>query len=399
MVQNRIYLDYNATTPCDDKVVEAMLPYFSSKFGNASSKHHPFGWEAKKAVDLSRNNVANLLGCSSDEIIFTSGATESLNMAIKGVFHAYSSKGKHFITCQTEHSAVLDTLESLEKMGAEVEYLPVDNHGNIDLALLESLITDKTLAVCIMWANNETGVIHDIPTIAEICQRKNVFFIVDGTQVVGKLPISVQTTKIDLLALSGHKMYGPKGVGALYINKLKRIKLLPLFHGGGHERSMRSGTLNVPGIVGLSKAAQIVQEIQPIEYQRLLDLQGFFEEELSTIEETFILGKDFLRLPNTTNICIRFAENEQLLSTFNQNIAVSTGSACSSEDTLPSHVLTAMGLSEYQAKSCLRISFGKYTTKEELEITLDSIKKGVDNVRSKSPKWQMFKSGYDMSEF
>jgi cysteine desulfurase len=399
MTNKRIYLDYNATTPCDPKVVEKMIPFYSTMYGNASSKHHPFGWEAKKAVDLSREAVSQLIGCSDEEIIFTSGATEALNFAIKGIYQAYASKGKHIITCQTEHSAVLDTCEYLEKMGADITYLPVDENGNIDVANLRQSIRVDTLAVVIMWANNETGVIHDIGSIAETCKEKNVFLVVDGTQAVGKIDVASQISKIDCIAFSAHKMYGPKGVGALYLNKSKRIKLTPLLHGGGHEKGYRSGTLNVPGIVGFGKAAQLSLESLESENIRLSVLQSYLESKLTTIENSQINGYKALRLPNTTNIFLRFAENEQLLSTFNQNIAVSTGSACSSEDALPSHVLTAMHLTEPQAKSCLRISYGKYTTQEEIDFTVDAIIAGVQKVRLASPKWQMFKQGYDMTEY
>ncbi len=399
MTNKKIYLDYNATTPCDPQVVEKMIPFYSTMYGNASSKHHPFGWEAKKAVDLSRGAVSQLIGCSDEEIIFTSGATEALNLAIKGIYQAYASKGKHIITCQTEHSAVLDTCEYLEKMGADITYLSVDENGNIDIANLRESIRVDTLAIVIMWANNETGVVHDINAIAEICYEKNVFLVVDGTQAVGKIDVAPHITKIDCMAFSAHKMYGPKGVGALYVNKPKRIKLTPLLHGGGHERGYRSGTLNVPGIVGFGKAAQLSLESLESECVRLSALQSYLESKLLTIENSQINGQKARRLPNTTNILLRFADNEQLLSTFNQNIAVSTGSACSSEDALPSHVLTAMHLTEPQAKSCLRISYGKYTTQEEIDFTVDTIIAGVQKVRTASPKWQMFKQGYDMTEY
>jgi cysteine desulfurase len=284
-------------------------------------------------------------------------------------------------------------------MGADITYLPVDENGNIDVAILRESIRVDTLAIVIMWANNETGVVHDMNSIAEICKEKNVFLVVDGTQAVGKIGVSSQMTKIDCMAFSAHKMYGPKGVGALYVNKSKRIKLTPLLHGGGHEKGYRSGTLNVPGIVGFGKAAQLSLESLESEKIRLSALQSYLESKLMTIENSQINGQKALRLPNTTNICLRFAENEQLLATFHQNIAVSTGSACSSEDALPSHVLTAMHLTEPQAKSCLRISYGKYTTQEEIDFTVDAIIAGVQKVRTASPKWQMFKQGYDMTEY
>lgn len=399
MMFDNIYLDYNATTPCDPEVIESMLPFFSNMYGNASSRHHPFGWEAKKAVDIAREQLAQLIGCTAEELVFTSGATESLNLAIKGLQHSYKSKGNHIITFETEHSAVLDTLEFLEKNGTEVDYLQVDQNGDLDLQLLQSKIRKDTLAVCVMWANNETGVINDIEQIAKICSESNVCLIVDATQAAGKIPIAPLVAKIDLLAISSHKMYGPKGVGVLYINKSKRLKITPLLHGGGHEKNLRSGTLNVPGIVGFGKAAHLASSSVNTEFLRLKVLQSHIEKRLLSLPEVKINGKLANRLPNTTNVCLRFAENELLLSTFNQKIAVSTGSACSSGDASPSHVLLAMGLSEAQAKSSIRISTGKFTTEQEIDTALEAIISGVQKVRNESPKWQMFLSGFNLEDY
>ena len=399
MLQQKIYLDYNATTPCAPEVIEYMLPFFSEMYGNASSKNHPYGWEAKKAVDMAREQIARLLGSSPEEIIFTSGATESINLILKGLYYSYKSKKNHFITCETEHSAVLDTLEFLEKQGAEVDYLPVNKDGIFDPESLKEKIRKDTLAVCLMWANNETGVIHDIGKCADICTEAGVYFAVDATQAAGKIPIQPHISQIDFLALSAHKMYGPKGIGALYMNKSKRIKITPLIHGGGHEKNIRSGTLNVPGIAGFGKAAELAVLNLENDHRNFISLQSYLESRLTESEECFINGKNAQRLPNTTNICLRFAENELLLSTFHQKLAVATGSACASADATPSHVLTAMGLSEARAKCSLRISMGRYTTLEEIDTAIGLIHDGVKKVRSESPKWQMFKSGFLLEEY
>jgi cysteine desulfurase len=394
-----IYLDYCATTPCDPRVVESMTPYFTNHFGNASSKHHPYGWHSAQAVDHSRNQLASLLNVDSKDIIFTSGATESLNLAIKGICATYATKGNHIITCSTEHNAVLDTCEFLEKSGIDVTYLDVDSNGNIDLDQLLASIRKETLVVCLMWANNETGQIHPIAAIGEICKEKGIFFGVDATQAVGKTLTHPIDHHIDFLAWSAHKMYGPKGIGGLYLNPAKKIKLQALIHGGGQEKALRAGTLNVPGIVGFGKAAEIAFHEMVDDAIRIKSLKDYLEEELTSISLVTINAAGANRLPHVSNIWFRFVENELLLATFNHTMALSTGSACSTSNNEPSHVLKAMGLSDDQAKNCLRISIGKYTTQTEIKAAIDFIKAGIEKVRSESPKWQMHLSGMDLSSY
>lgn len=391
----RIYLDYNATTPCDPRVVEAMLPYFTTMSGNAASRSHPFGWEAEEAVSQARIQIANLIGADEREIIFTSGATEGDNLALKGVFEMYHRKGNHIITVETEHKAVLDTCLQIEKKGGEVTYLKVDDNGFIDLEDLKTAIKPTTILVAIMWANNETGIIQPMDEIGKICEEKGVLLFSDATQAVGKIPTLPKEMGIHLMTFSAHKMYGPKGVGALFVNRRQpRVKLTAQIDGGGHEEGMRSGTLNVPGIVGFGKAAAIAQMEMTNEAIRLSQLRDKLETTLSTeIEACSVNGASPHRLPQVSNLSFQHVDSEGLLMTFNQNIAVATGSACTSASLDPSHVLTAMGLSEDLAKSSIRFSLGKFTTEEEIDWTIEKVKAGTAQLRALSPVWEMFKEG------
>jgi cysteine desulfurase len=393
-----IYLDNNATTPCDPRVVDAMLPYFYEVPGNAASRNHPFGWKAEEAVDYAREQVANLLNVDSKEIIFTSGATESDNLAIKGVFEMYRRKGNHIITLKTEHKAVLDACKKVEKMGGEVTYLDVKPDGLVDLEALEAAITDKTILVSVMWANNETGVIQPMKEIGEICAKHGVLFMSDATQAVGKIPVDPKATGVHLMAFTGHKMYGPKGVGALFVNrKNPRVKVTAQMDCGGHERGMRSGTLNVPGIVGLGKAAEIAGKEMFQDAERLSKLRDKLQKALQeNLEEVYINGNEEHRMPHVTNISFKHVEGEGLMMTFNQNIAVSSGSACTSASLEPSYVLIALGLGDDLAHSSIRFSLGRFTTEEEIDMTIDMLTKGVNHMRDLSPIWEMYKEGVDL---
>lgn len=373
-----IYMDYNATTPLDKRVLEAMMPYLTNHFGNAASRSHAFGWKAAEAVDTARQQIADLLGCTSKEIVFTSGATEAVNLAIKGVFEALSHKGNHIVTVKTEHKAVLDTCQHLEKLGAEVTYLDVDKEGNISLERLEKAIKKETILISVMAANNETGVIYPIKQIAEIAHRHNVLFHSDATQAVGKIPINVLEDEIDLLNFSGHKLYGPKGVGALYIRK--KINIVAQQDGGKHERGMRSGTLNVVGIVGLGEAAKICQEGIDAEIKRLSALRNRLEEGiLKQISTVKLNGNRQNRLPNTTNISFGKIDGEQLLMNLNE-IAVSNGSACNSASTEPSYVLKAMGLDDESAYSSVRFSLGRMTQESDIDLAIEHVVNVVEKM-------------------
>lgn len=400
MSTHKVYLDNNATTPCDPRVVEAMLPYFYEHPGNAASRSHPFGWEAEAAVDLARQQIAKLISADEKEIIFTSGATESDNLAIKGVFEMYARKGRHIITATTEHKAVLDTCHALEKKGAEVTYLQVDNNGLIDLKELDAAIRNDTILVSIMWANNETGVIQDVKSIGEICAKHGVLFMSDATQAVGKIPVNPREMGIHLMSFTAHKMYGPKGVGALYVSrKSPRVKVTAQMDGGGHERGMRSGTLNVPGIVGFGKAAEIAGLEMEEEAKRLQKLRDRLESRLKTeLEEVYINGSTVNRMPHVTNMSFKHVEGEGLMMTFNQNIALSSGSACTSASLEPSYVLVALGLGDDLAHSSLRFSFGRFNTEEDVDYAIQAIKQGVNHMRDLSPIWEMYKEGIDLSK-
>jgi cysteine desulfurase len=389
MLQLPIYLDHNATTPCDSRVVEAMLPYFSEHFGNAASRHHAFGWRAEAAVDYAREQVANLIGAEPKEIVFTSGATEADNLAIKGVCEMYASKGNHIITCAIEHKAVLDTCKHLEKLGIEVSYLPVLPNGSIDLNELEAAIRPGTILISIMYANNEIGTIMPVKAISELARKHGILFFTDATQAVGKIPVDVNNDQIDLLALTAHKMYGPKGVGALYVRRRDpRVRLASQMDGGGHERGMRSGTLNVPGIVGLGKAAELAQLEMQKESNRLRKMRDMLEYGLLQLGQTFVNGDTENRLPHMTNISFQHVEGEALLMGINKEIAISSGSACTSASIEPSYVLKALGLSDELAHSSLRFGLGRNTTEEEIAYTIEKVSGVVNNLREMSPLWE-----------
>jgi len=393
-----IYLDNNATTPTDPRVVETMLPYFYEIPGNAASRNHPFGWKAEEAVEYAREQIADLINVDPKEIIFTSGATESDNLAIKGVFEMYASKGNHIITAKTEHKAVLDACKKVEKLGGQVTYLDVKNDGLIDLAELEAAITDKTILISIMWANNETGVIQPMKEIGDICKKHGVLFMSDATQVVGKIPVDPKEVGIHLMAFTSHKMYGPKGVGALFVNrKNPRVKVTAQMDGGGHERGMRSGTLNVPGIVGFGKAAAIAKEEMSKDTARLSKLRDKLENAFKdNLEEVYVNGNIDHRMPHVTNISFKHVEGEGLMMTFNQNIAVSSGSACTSASLEPSYVLVALGLGDDLAHSSIRFSLGRFTTEDDVDYAIDAVTKGVNHMRDLSPIWEMYKEGIDL---
>lgn len=398
MLKLPIYLDNNATTPCDPRVVETMLPYFTETFGNAASRNHPFGWAAEEAVDYAREQVAKLIGADTKEIIFTSGATEADNLAIKGVFEMYAAKGNHIITTEIEHKAVLDTCKHLEKQGASVTYLKVTNEGMIDLKELEAAITPKTIMVAIMYANNEIGVINPIREISHIARKHGVLVMTDATQAVGKIPVDAHKDGIDLMAFSAHKMYGPKGVGALYVRrKSPRVKVTAQMDGGGHERGMRSGTLNVPGIVGFGKACELARLEMEAEGKCLSLLRDKLEKALLLLEESYVNGSTTHRLPHVSNVSFKYVEGEGLMMGFNKNIALSSGSACTSASLEPSYVLKALGLGDDLAHSSLRFGLGRFTTEEQIDYTIKAVSDTVNKLREMSPLWEMFKDGVDLN--
>lgn len=380
----------------DPRVLEAMLPYFNEKFGNAASRNHPFGWVAEEGVDYAREQVAKLIGATEKEIIFTSGATESDNLAIKGVFEMYKEKGNHIITAVTEHKAVLDACKHVEKLGGRVTYLPVKEDGLVDLEVLEAAMTSETILVSIMYGNNEIGVIQPVKEIAAIAHKYGALFMTDATQAVGKIPVNVIADGIDLLALSAHKMYGPKGVGALYVRrKGPRVKVTAQMDGGGHERGMRSGTLNVPGIVGLGKACEIAGLEMESEAIRLSGLRDKLEKALTVLEESYVNGNVEHRLPHVANISFKYVEGEGLMMAM-KDLAVSSGSACTSASLEPSYVLKSLGLSDDLAHSSIRFGLGRFTTEEEVDYAVEVTKTAVTNLRNMSPLWEMFKEGIDL---
>ena len=381
-----IYLDYNATTPTDPRVLEAMLPYFGERFGNAASRSHSLGWVAEEAVEEAREQVANVIGAAPREIVFTSGATESDNMALKGVARTYAERGNHIITCATEHKAVLDTCKYLEHEGCRVTYLPVDRRGRLDPDRLAGAITDETILVSIMHANNEVGTIHPIRQVGRICRDRGVLFHTDATQSFGKVPIDVQECGIDMLSLSAHKIYGPKGVGALYVRgKNPRVRCEALIHGGGHERGMRSGTLNVPGIVGLGAAATVCRQEMPDEHTRLAALRDRLRENIrSRVDETTVNGDPEHSLAGTLNVSFAYVEGEAVMMGMPE-VAVATGSACTSASLSPSHVLQAMGVADALAHGSIRFSVGRFTTEEEIDRASDRVATAVTRLRELSP--------------
>ena len=398
MLNFPVYLDHNATTPCDPRVVETMIPYFTNKFGNAASRTHSFGWQAEEAVECAREQVAKLIGAGPKEIIFTSGATEADNLALKGVFEMYAGKGNHIITCNIEHRAVLDTCKHLEKEGAELTYLRVGNNGLIDLAALDAAIKPTTILVAIMYANNEIGTVMPMREVSAIAKKKGVLIFTDATQAVGKIPVDVNKDGIDLLALTAHKIYGPKGIGALYVRrKNPRVKVTAQIDGGGHERGMRSGTLNVPGIVGFGKACELCMNEMEADAKRLSVMRDKMESALLKIEEAYLNGDKVRRLPHVSNISFKYVEGESLMMGFNKNIAVSSGSACTSASLEPSYVLKALGLGDDLAHSSIRFGLGRFTTEEQIDYTIEQVTNSVNKLREMSPLWEMYKEGVDMN--
>jgi cysteine desulfurase len=393
-----IYMDYHATTPADPRVVQEMLPYFTERFGNAASRNHPFGWEAEEAVDKARKQVADLIGASAKEVIFTSGATESNNLAIKGVAQMYREKGNHIITCVTEHKAVIDPCKHLEKEGFRVTYLAVQKDGLIDLEELRAAITDKTILISIMTANNEIGVIQPIAEIGKIAKEKGVLFHTDAVQAVGKIPFNVNDLKVDLVSMSAHKMYGPKGVGALYVRRRNpRVLLAAQIDGGGHERGMRSGTLNVTGIVGMGKAAELCQQEMASDTARLGALRERLNKRLHEgLDEIYINGSMEHRLPHNLNISFAYVEGESLLMGIN-DVAVSSGSACTSASLEPSYVLKALGAGDDLAHSSIRFGLGRWSTEEEVDYVADKLIQVVTRLREMSPLYELAKEGVDLS--
>src|SRR6266496_4409359 len=394
-----IYMDNHATTPVDPRVLEEMLPYFTDRFGNAASRNHSFGWAGEEAVETARERIAKLIGATTKEIIFTSGATESDNLAIKGVAEMYREKGNHIITAVTEHKAVLDTCKRLEKYGYRVTYLPVMKDGLIDLDDLKRAMDDKTILVSIMWANNEIGVLQPVTEIGKLCRERGVIFHTDATQAVGKVPVDVIKQNIDLASISGHKMYGPKGVGALYVRrKNPRVQISAIIDGGGHERGMRSGTLNVPGIVGLGKACLICMEDMPKESCHLAGMRNRLRDHImNRLDEAYINGSTEHRLPGNLNISFAYVEGESLLMGIN-DIAVSSGSACTSATLEPSYVLKALGVGEELAHSSIRFGLGRFNTEEEVDYTIGRVNEAVNRLRELSPLWEMVQEGVDLSK-
>ena len=394
-----IFMDNHSTTPVDPRVLEAMLPYFTTDFGNAASRTHVFGWRAEEAVEQARGHVAALIGASAKEVVFTSGATESDNLAIKGAAWFHKGRGNHLITVETEHKAVLDSMKRLEKEGFQVTYLPVETDGRVNLGKLEAAITDKTLLVSIMLANNEIGVVQDVVAIGELIKRKNklTLFHTDAVQGIGKIPFDVEAARVDLASITAHKMYGPKGVGALYVRRKPRVRIDPIIDGGGHERGMRSGTLNVPGIVGFGMAAKIAKDEMAAEGMRLLALRERLRREIQAkLPETFVNGSLEHRIAGNLNVSFNFVEGESLIMAL-KDIAVSSGSACTSASLEPSYVLRALGLSDEMAHSSIRFTIGRYTTEADIDHVIGHAQDAVNRLRELSPLWDMFKEGIDLN--
>ena len=395
-VKTPVYLDYAATTPVDKRVAEKMIPYLTETFGNPASNSHAFGWEAEEAVEKARADIAALINADPKEIIFTSGATESDNLAIRGAANFYKTKGKHLITVKTEHKAVLDTMRELERQGFEVTYLGVQENGLIDLEELKAAIRDDTILISVMWVNNEIGVVQDIPAIGEICRERKIIFHVDAAQACGKVPVDVEAAKIDLLSMSGHKVYGPKGIGALYVRRKPRVRLEAQMHGGGHERGFRSGTLPTHQIVGMGEAFRIAKEELEQDMAHYRKLRDIFLKGIEGIEEVYINGDLEHRAPNNLNVSFNFVEGESLIMAVKE-LAVSSGSACTSASLEPSYVLRALGRNDELAHSSLRITFGRMTTEEEVQFAAELIKSKIGKLRELSPLWEMFKDGIDLN--
>jgi len=393
-----IYMDNNATTPLDPRVLEAMMPYLTTEFGNAASRSHPFGWKAEEAVDRAREQIAALIGGSEKEIVFTSGATESINLALKGAAEFYKEKGNHIITVRTEHKATLDTAKRLERQGFEVTYLPTDKNGRISAQQLREAITDKTILVSVMLANNEIGTVQPIAELGEVTREKGVLFHVDAVQGVGKVPFDVEKMKVDLASLSGHKIYGPKGIGALWVRRKPRVRIAPIIDGGGHERGMRSGTLNVPGIVGFGKAAELAQQLMPEEAKRTYQLRKKLQDYLfGHLDHLELNGHPTERLPGNLNVSFAYVEGEALMMAI-KNVAVSSGSACTSASLEPSYVLRACGVSEDLAHTSIRFGIGRFNTEEEVDYVGKYVVEQVRRLREMSPLYEMANEGIDLSK-
>jgi cysteine desulfurase len=391
-----IFMDNHSTTPVDPRVLESMIPYFTGQFGNAASRNHAFGWVAEKATEIAREQVGALIGASAKEIVWTSGATESINLAIKGVAEFYKDKGNHIITGQTEHKATLDTCKRLEKEGYQVTYLPVDAEGRISPEQVAAAITDKTILVALMLANNEIGSVHPIKEIGEVVKARGVLYFVDAVQGVGKVPFDVNESKVDLAAVSAHKMYGPKGVGALYVRRKPRVRLVAQIDGGGHERGMRSGTLNVPGIVGMGKAAELAKAEMAEEAKRILGMRERLRAKLfAALPEIYINGSMEHRLPGNLNVSFAYVEGEGLMMAL-KDVAVSSGSACTSASLEPSYVLRALGIGEELAHTSIRFGIGRFNTDEEIDYVADHVIKSVNRLRDLSPSWEMAQEGIDL---
>ncbi|WP_374475323.1 IscS subfamily cysteine desulfurase [Zoogloea sp.] len=395
MLKFPIYLDYSATTPVDPRVAEKMIPYLTELFGNPASRSHSYGWTAEKAVEEAREEVAALVNADAKEIIWTSGATESNNLAIKGAAHFYSGKGKHIITLKTEHKAVLDTVRELERQGFEATYLDVQENGLLDLEVLKAAIRPDTVVVSVMFVNNEVGVIQPIAEIGELCREKGIIFHVDAAQATGKVAIDLATLKVDLMSFSAHKTYGPKGIGALYVRRKPRVRLEAQMHGGGHERGLRSGTLATHQIVGMGEAFRLARLEMAEENARVLALRDRLLAGLTTIEETFVNGDLANRVPHNLNISFAYVEGESLIMAI-KDIAVSSGSACTSASLEPSYVLRALGRNDELAHSSIRFTIGRFTTVEEVDYTIDLLRHKIGKLRELSPLWDMFKEGIDL---
>ena len=395
-MQLPIYLDYSATTPVDPRVVDKMIPFLRDHFGNPASRSHSFGWTAEKAVEDAREQVAALVNADPREIVWTSGATESINLAIKGVAHFYKDKGRHLITVKTEHKATLDTMRELEREGFEVTYMDVQADGLLDLAALEAALRPDTICVSVMYVNNEIGVIQDIPVIGEMCRSRGIVFHVDAAQATGKVEIDLGTLKVDLMSFSGHKTYGPKGIGALYVRRKPRVRLEAQLHGGGHERGLRSGTLPTHQIVGIGEAFRIARAEMATENERIRMLRDRLWKGLSQIEEVYINGDLERRVPHNLNVSFNFVEGESLIMAI-KDIAVSSGSACTSASLEPSYVLRALGRSDELAHSSIRFSVGRFTTEQDVDFAVDLLKRKVGKLREMSPLWEMHQDGIDLN--
>ena len=390
-----IYLDYSATTPVDPRVAAKMIPYLTEHFGNPASRSHSFGWDTEKAVEEARHEVAKLVNCDARELVWTSGATESINLALKGAAHFYKDKGKHLVTIKTEHKATLDTMRELERDGFEVTYLEVEPDGLLDLERFKAALRPDTILVSVMFVNNEIGVIQDIPAIGEICRSRGIVFHVDAAQATGKIPVDLSALKVDLMSFSAHKTYGPKGVGALFVRRKPRVRIEAQMHGGGHERGMRSGTLPTHQIVGMGEAFRLARLEMATDNERIRMLRDKLWQGLSTIEEAHLNGDLERRVPHNLNVSFNFVEGESLIMAI-KDVAVSSGSACTSASLEPSYVLRALGRSDELAHSSIRFTVGRFTTGDEIDYTIDLLKRKIEKLRELSPLWEMYKEGIDL---